>query len=586
MILSRKLVAMNQILKQKMYKMKNIISKIWLGGLTMLALYSGCKKYENPPRVFEDPAITASPSRKVLVISIDGVTGAELKSVAPANLTAMQKSSKYSYNASLDKSKVTDASSWVSMLTGVDYNAHKISQATFSNDIQTGADAHAPIPQFNTFLDYSVQSKGTKSAFITPWEALRNYLNNFPDFLPLVTTDQAVKDSTVKILSTQNQLGAVFVNFREVVAAGDAGGYSASGNPEYKAKIEQSDKFVGEILTALKSRKNFNREDWLVVVTTNHGGSEANPKNGFLIAQNPRFREFELQDRSILYPNMPQQTTFAVAGNGGALYDGGATTKDLTVQMQVKFNSSVSYPGFLTKSSVLSGSSLTGWYWMQANNNWHLNVGGSANGSGGRMELAVTNANLADFRWHTLAMVLKYDAVAKKRMLKAYVDGKKFATEMDITNMKDLSNTNPLQLGVKGNSGNTNFYASNLAIFNTALDDVVLYNTFNLQDFSKHPNVAQMVGYWPMSEQGGTTLNNTVTIAGSSNLVFNTAPNWLDLVKDNNLPAGVDFGVSSQLKPASITAMLMYWMNIPVLTSYNITGDTILDKFEIEFKGK
>lgn len=566
--------------------MKSIQIKTF-GALLALICFVGCKKYDNPEPIFEEANIEVSTIRKVLVISVDGVSGQELKTIAPATLSALQKMSKYSYNASLDKSKTTDASSWVSMLTGVDYSSHLVSTPAFGNDLTGGGGDHDPIKQYSTVLDYLVTAKGTKTAFITPWTELRNYMNNFPDFLPVVSTDAAAKDSTVKVIADQNQVGAVFVNFREVAQAGNTGGFLAS-NTEYKAKIEQSDRYIGEILTALKNRKNFSKEDWLVVITANHGGSEADPKGGFLFVYNPKFKEFELQDRSILYALMPTQTVYAVAGDGGALYDGGDNTKDLTVQMQVKFNTSVSFPGFLTKSTNLSGNNLTGWYWMQANANWHINIGGSANGSGGRKELAVNVAGLNDYRWHTLTMVIKNNTATQKRVVKAYVDGKKFANEMDITDMRSMTNPNPLQLGVKNNSGNTAFYAANLAIFNVALEDDVIFKNFDLQDFSKHPMASQMVGFWPMNEQTGKSLKNKVSVAGASNLNFNTpvGPTWNDLVKENNVPKGVDIGISSQLKPASVAPMLMYWMNIPILTSYNMTGDSILDDFEIEFKGK
>jgi hypothetical protein len=52
------------------------------------------------------------------VISIDGLTGTELQTVAPTNITTLQKNAKYSYNT---LKTASDAAGWVSMLTGTSF---------------------------------------------------------------------------------------------------------------------------------------------------------------------------------------------------------------------------------------------------------------------------------------------------------------------------------------------------------------------------------------------------------------------------------------------------------------------------------
>ena len=42
--------------------------------------------------------------------------------------------------------------------------------------------------------------------------------------------------------------------------------------PEYVAAIERADKLVGEAVAAVKARKTYAEEDWLFVVTSDHGG--------------------------------------------------------------------------------------------------------------------------------------------------------------------------------------------------------------------------------------------------------------------------------------------------------------------------
>ena len=42
--------------------------------------------------------------------------------------------------------------------------------------------------------------------------------------------------------------------------------------PQYIEAIEEKDTQVGQMVDALKSRKNYANEDWLIMVSTDHGG--------------------------------------------------------------------------------------------------------------------------------------------------------------------------------------------------------------------------------------------------------------------------------------------------------------------------
>src|SRR5690606_39535277 len=84
--------------------------------------------------------------------------------------------------------------------------------------------------------------------------------------------DQAVKDSTVSHLKS-NDPEVMFVNFRSVLDAGVEGGFSVE-NSSYLNALNTVDGYLGEIMDALESRENYETEEWLVVVTSNHGGTE------------------------------------------------------------------------------------------------------------------------------------------------------------------------------------------------------------------------------------------------------------------------------------------------------------------------
>ncbi|WP_316749338.1 alkaline phosphatase family protein [Pedobacter gandavensis] len=553
---------------------------LFLAGALLLLGFMGCKKYANPAPVYEELVRTTTLQRKVLVISIDGLTGTELQAVAPANISALQKSSKYSYNV-LTSSVATDAGSWASILTGVGYTKHLISQNTFDKDLTAGSgDFEGSITSYRNVFDYITQFKNVKTALVTPWDPLRNYLKN-TDFSPVITTDLAVKDSTINILNTQNSLGAMIVNFRDVEAAGANGGYLSTNN-NYKDAIVKADAYVGNILTALKARKNYANEDWLVILTTNHGGSSLDPKNGFFIASNPGFKEKELKKTGFNTILFKGTDVIAEVPNDNGLYNAGST-QDFTVQMQVKFNGQTSYPGFLSKSTDVLGTTGTGWVLRQGGNSYLCVVGGSANGGAGTNEF--TGGIAADGSWHTIAITVKYGNTST-RTLTTWLDGVAVTTT-NISAKGNLSTQEKLTLGYRSVYGvNTalNFQAADLCYFNVALDAATLLANKGLKDMKQHPNYVNLTGYWPIDEGGEGLIANKAP--GGYNMVLKGSYKWIAMGTDVPASVAVDPNATDKsiiVANYSIGANILYWMNIKNLASFGIDGDPFLNQFESEF---
>ena len=61
----------------------------------------------------------------------------------------------------------------------------------------------------------------------------------------------------------------MFVHISQVDAAGHAHTYD---DPSYRASIEEVDALVGQLLAAIEGRENRKKEDWLVILSTDHGG--------------------------------------------------------------------------------------------------------------------------------------------------------------------------------------------------------------------------------------------------------------------------------------------------------------------------
>jgi hypothetical protein len=101
---------------------------------------------------------------------------------------------------------------------------------------------------------------------------------------------------------------AAFLQFDDVDAVGHAAG---SDSAAYRDQLAVTDRALGQVLDGIRARPTFDREDWLVVVSADHG---QNPEGGH---GGPQQRE---------------RTTFVIAAGGrvdragGGLVPGGAVT--------------------------------------------------------------------------------------------------------------------------------------------------------------------------------------------------------------------------------------------------------------------
>jgi predicted AlkP superfamily pyrophosphatase or phosphodiesterase len=65
----------------------------------------------------------------------------------------------------------------------------------------------------------------------------------------------------------------MFVQLDEVDHAGHEYVYSVNSE-QYLAAIEKADTLVGKMISAIQNRKTYTSENWLILVSTDHGGSE------------------------------------------------------------------------------------------------------------------------------------------------------------------------------------------------------------------------------------------------------------------------------------------------------------------------
>jgi len=215
---------------------------------------------------------TETKTPKVLVIGIDGVRPDVLAEVATPNLDALAAEGTFTDRARTGLPSVSGPG-WSSLLIGVWPDKHGVTDNTFEGK------------RYDLYPD-----------FLSRIEAVRPELGTFAvaDWLPLVEAEDGMPT-----ISNGIDVKHVIDGYEMGWAEGDSVGASSAveqlrtgdpaalfvylGNPdeashethaigeEYRAAIALADRHVGWLVDAVRARPTYAQEDWLVLVSTDHG---------------------------------------------------------------------------------------------------------------------------------------------------------------------------------------------------------------------------------------------------------------------------------------------------------------------------
>jgi|CXWK01.1.fsa_nt_gi hypothetical protein len=203
-----------------------------------------------------------SATNKSLVIGIDGATFATMDELDLPSIAALRSAGMTS-RTNLGAGAFAPTLSgpgWSSMVTGVWPDKHDALDNEFKQ------------PNFDQYPDYLTRLEGNQPDADTyvsgAWPPIPQTV-----FGPTVderrfglgdgsTTDQAVENLK------QPDAGNVFVDLDEVDAAGHTYGSSST---EYAAALKSADERVGMLIDAVEARASYEDEDWLIILTTDHG---------------------------------------------------------------------------------------------------------------------------------------------------------------------------------------------------------------------------------------------------------------------------------------------------------------------------
>ncbi|MBA2114812.1 alkaline phosphatase family protein [Bremerella alba] len=258
-------------------------------------------------------------SKHVLLLGIDGCRfDAQTKAKTP-NLDKLRENGSYSPTALIlgDRYKKNDTISgpgWGSINTGVWADKHNVQGNSFKE------------PKFDKyphFFHYVKKSLPTaKTVSIINWSPIAQYIVSAADVSidtqkgsSYTEADDEAAAAAVKQLSEQDAPTAMMLYFGEVDVAGHGHGFHPAV-PQYIAAIEHVDALVGNVMEAIEKRTD---EDWLIVVTSDHGGfgkghssGHTNPDilHSFLIVSGEAAKKGQFEQQVYIVDAVPTLLTF------------------------------------------------------------------------------------------------------------------------------------------------------------------------------------------------------------------------------------------------------------------------------------
>jgi predicted AlkP superfamily pyrophosphatase or phosphodiesterase len=240
---------------------------------------------------------------KVLIIGIDGCRVDALQMASAPRLAELISRGTVSWNAvaggrmqTLTHQQTVSGPGWSSILCGVWIDKHKVVDNKFTNHNL------ANYPHF--FRRLKQAKPESVVASFSSWIPLTQFILATAqpvDIWSGVDKNKSYPEQDVEMLEKavaslrRDNADVTFAYFNNVDETGHATGFGPQ-NPAYLDAIAGVDAHIGRLIDAIRSRKTYKKEDWLILLTTDHGGikkghggDSVEERTIFLIASGGKF---------------------------------------------------------------------------------------------------------------------------------------------------------------------------------------------------------------------------------------------------------------------------------------------------------
>ncbi|WP_299124730.1 alkaline phosphatase family protein [uncultured Tenacibaculum sp.] len=247
----------------------------------------------NANRIYKDSIV-----KKVVFVIVDGISTDQLKSSKTPYLDSISLQGSYTDayvgggKGTYSETPTISAVGYNSLLTGTWANKHnvwgnsiKLPNYNYPTIFKLFKDKRpkGTIGVFSSWLDNRTKlvGDGLKATnFIKvdyAFDGLENDTINFPhdkrrNFMKLI--DYTVADYAAKtIVEKGPDISWVYLEFSDDI------GHRYGDSKRFEAAVSFEDKLVGKIWNAIKKREQLNNEEWLLIVTTDHGRNKKEGKD-------------------------------------------------------------------------------------------------------------------------------------------------------------------------------------------------------------------------------------------------------------------------------------------------------------------
>jgi arylsulfatase A-like enzyme len=260
--------------------------------------------------------------KKVLYLGLDGCRFDAIEKAETPNLDLLRKQGVYSrHNLILGeryrKNDTVSGPGWSTIYTGVWADKHGVHDNSFKGS------NYADYPHF--FHRVKETMPQTRCVSFVTWKPIQEKIVSHSDVNEIwedssrdyAKYDASATEAAVKEIA-ENDPTVVVLYIGQIDETGHKHGFHPTV-PQYLAAIERADKHVGSVLAAIKARKTYDKEDWLVVVNSDHGGKGTNhggghnvPEilNSFLIVSGNAAQRGEFAEPVYLVDAVPTILTF------------------------------------------------------------------------------------------------------------------------------------------------------------------------------------------------------------------------------------------------------------------------------------
>lgn len=557
-----------------------------------------------PVREYNDAADVNVKAQKILYIIVDGARGLSVRDAKTPVITALTSNATYSWY-SLSDDNYSDATAWTDMLTGVSKEKHRVRDMAFTDE---------NLSQYPTVIKRIKTARpATRVTAFSSSPVFTAQLTEGADQRMSLATDAEVKQAVVQELAVDTT-GVILGHFSSVKAAGESSGYDLSFQA-YRQAIIGFDSYLGEMIAAVKARKTYSRENWLIIVTSGKGGDFAVTPGDNTIFSNGKMNTFTIFSNisyGIRYIDKPYTgnrydgSFLRMYGTGNdaikaeiqdtfinrELLNFGDTTS-FTLEFKVKKenrgtgtspNYDYAAPAILSKKPSKAQKTGLGWAISLETRTWQIGFGKPTENS-----QAVKGSEINDGNWHSLAVVVGNRG--DRRYVRTFTDGN-FNAELllpvnwgPIDYPASSGELNPLTLGfIPGETTNPfNGYVSELKIWLAAVPDTTIKKfTCDPALSSVHPFRNRLAGYWPCKEgSGGRFKDNGAARADfvllKGDIPLENTAQWSPLSALICPVAATDLAKAVPVS-RDIAAQILSWLAIPPADTWKLDGRAWLNQ--------